>query len=70
MGWTSVPMTDLKLFFKTWKSKKDLEEKFDFSATESRHCFAHLMKLTTDFEFREKMGVRRRYYQLRTKNVS
>ena len=59
-------MKDLKKFFKDWHSKKELKKKFSFSDSECRHCFDFLRKLE-EFKFRETMGTRRRFHELRLK---
>ena len=68
MGWRDTSMEELKKFFRSWKSKKDLMFEFSMSESEARHCFNYLKKCKTEFEFREAMGERRRCHQLRTIN--
>lgn len=68
MSWRDVEFEDFKKFFKDWKSKKDMQEKFGLTTSETRHAFNFLRKCE-EFEFRESMGVRRRFHELRFKNV-
>jgi len=67
MSWRDISMDDLTSFFIDWKNKKELQEKFSFTTSETRHCFDFLKKLN-EFEFRETMGKRRRFHELKSKD--
>ncbi len=69
MGWRDVSMKELKLFFADWKTRKELTECYGLSNTSSYHCFKHLMKLKTDFEFEKVSGKTRKIFKIRTLKI-
>ena len=68
MTWRDIDWKDFQKYFVDWHSKKELQEFFKLSISETRHCFNFLRKLN-EFEFRESMGERRRFHQLKLKTL-
>ena len=67
MVWNKVSVNVILLFCEEWRSREEIKEKFDMSATESWHCVRWLSKLRHEVIIEKRVGLTGRKYMYKSR---